>query len=241
MRKGIIMSYCVNCGVELDASLKKCPLCNTPVLNPNELSKTETASSPYSRETGQVDMVKKKDLAILTSVILTATSLCCLLLNIFVFPKTPWCLFIIGACFILFVMVLPLIIYTRMPVYLSLMLDGAAIGLYLYMITFNTGTSAWFTALALPIVVLTTILAEIFALLLRTFPFSFLTTALYFFVETAMLCISLELLIEHYMGSVLHLTWSAIVLTVCGVITIALITILSKRRLREAVQRRLHF
>ena len=28
------MSYCVNCGVELDASAKKCPLCDTPVYNP---------------------------------------------------------------------------------------------------------------------------------------------------------------------------------------------------------------
>ena len=28
------MSYCVHCGVELDPSLKKCPLCNTPVLDP---------------------------------------------------------------------------------------------------------------------------------------------------------------------------------------------------------------
>ena len=235
------MSYCVNCGVELESSLKKCPLCNTPVLNPNELVKIKTASSPYPRETGQVDIVKKKDLAILTSVILIATSLCCLLLNIFAFSKTPWSLFIIGACLILFVMVFPLIIYTKLPIYLSLMLDGAAVGFYLYMITFNTKTTSWFTALALPIVVLSTILVEIFALLLRTFSFSFLTTALYFFVETAVLCVSLELLIWHYAGSPLHLTWSAIVLTICAVITITLLTILSKRRLREAVQRRLHF
>ena len=34
------MSYCVNCGVELDASLKSCPLCHTPVINPRELKDT---------------------------------------------------------------------------------------------------------------------------------------------------------------------------------------------------------
>lgn len=235
------MSYCVNCGVELESSLEKCPLCNTPVLNPNELQKIKTASSPYPRETGQVDVVKSKDLAILTSVILIATSLCCLLLNIFVFSRSPWSLFIIGACLILFVIVFPMIIYTKLPVYLSLMLDGIAVGLYLYMITFNTSTDRWFFVLALPITVLATILAEIFTLLLRTLPFSFLTTALYFFVEAGMLCISLELLIKHYAGSPLYLTWSAIVLTICAVITVTLLTILSRRRLREAVQRRLHF
>ena len=30
------MSYCVNCGVKLAKSEKKCPLCNTPVINPNK-------------------------------------------------------------------------------------------------------------------------------------------------------------------------------------------------------------
>ncbi|MGN0377628.1 MAG: DUF6320 domain-containing protein [Suilimivivens sp.] len=235
------MSYCVNCGVELESSLTRCPLCNTPVINPNELQKIKEASLPYPAEKGQVDVVKRKDLALLTSVVLTATSLCCLLLNIFVFSRTPWSLFIIGACLLLFVLVLPVVLYTRLPVCLSLALDGAATGFYLYMITFNTANDRWFSSLALPIVILVTILIEIFALLLHVFPVSFLTTALYFFVETALLCVGLELLIDHYLNAPLQLMWSAIVLTICAVITIALITILSRRRLREAVRRRLHF
>ena len=40
------MSYCVNCGVRLDASLKKCPLCNTPVIHPNETA-VPTSPSPF--------------------------------------------------------------------------------------------------------------------------------------------------------------------------------------------------
>ena len=31
------MSYCVNCGVKLKQSEKFCPLCNTKVINPNNL------------------------------------------------------------------------------------------------------------------------------------------------------------------------------------------------------------
>lgn len=235
------MSYCVNCGVKLESSLTKCPLCNTPVINPSELQKITAVSSPYPKERGQVDVVKRKDLAILTAVVLIATSLCCLLLNLLVFSGSPWSLFIIGACLLLFVIVLPVMIYTKLPVYLSLLLDGAATGFYLYMIAFNTATDRWLWKLALPVVALVTILVEIFALLLRIFPVSFLTTALYFFVEAAILCVSLELLIDHFRGAPLRLMWSAIILTVCSVISIALLTILSKQRLREAVRRRLHF
>ena len=57
------MSYCVNCGVELESSLVSCPLCNTPVINPNELPYVKKPS-PYPEEMGQVEVVKRKDWAI---------------------------------------------------------------------------------------------------------------------------------------------------------------------------------
>lgn len=234
------MSYCVNCGVKLEPSLPECPLCNTPVINPKELY-DKKRTSPYPKERGQVDVVKRKDLAILTSIVLTATSISCLLLNLFVFPESLWSLFIIGACLLLFVLVFPAVIYTKLPIYISLLFDGIAIGFYLYMITFNTASDDWFFRLALPIVLLATILVEIFTLLVRSFSVFFITTALYFFAEAALFCVGIELLIHRYLGTALKLTWSAVVLTVCSVIVVLLITVLSRRRLRDAVRRRLHF
>ncbi len=234
------MSYCVNCGVKLEPSLTECPLCNTPVINPKELY-DKKKTSPYSKQRGQVDVVKRKDLAILSSIVLIATSISCLLLNLFVFSGNMWSLFIIGACLLLFVLIFPAVIYTKLPIYISLLFDGIAVGFYLYMITFNTASTEWFLGLALPILLLFTILVEIFALLLRSFPVSFITTALYFFAEAALLCVGIELLIHHYFDTALRLTWSAVVLTVCSVIAILLITVLSRRRLRDAVRRRLHF
>ncbi len=234
------MSYCVNCGVELEASLASCPLCHTPVINPNEFPRKREAG-PYPTEKGQVDKVRRKDLAILTTVVLGATALSCLLLNLFVFPGTMWSLYVIGICLILFVLMAPVIIYSKFPIYIYLLLDGIAVGFFLYLVTFNTQGNDWFFKLALPIIVLITILVEILALLLHALPVSFISTGLYIFVEIAVFCIGLELLIEHYAGSPKHLVWSAVVLTVCGVISVLLATILCTRRLREAVRRRLHF
>ena len=138
-------------------------------------------------------------------------------------------------------MLLPAITTLHLPMYLSLALDGAGIAFYLYLISFTTTDQHWFFALAVPIVGLCTILCEIFAILMKHFRVSYLTTTLYFFVETALLCMGLELLIEHFFTKPMRLTWSAIVLTVCAVISITLLTILSRQRLREAVRRRLHF
>ncbi len=222
------MSYCVNCGVELDSSLKSCPLCHTPVLHPGELEKVN-APSPYPMEKGQVETVKRKDLGILLTVVLLAASIGCALLNLFVFTGTLWSLLIIGICIILFVL------------FISLLLDGIAIGGYLYMITYLTSSPRWFWELAVPIVALATILAELLTLCIRKLPVSIIATALYIFAEAAILCVGIELFIDRYFGSPLSLSWSAIVLTVCGIIVIALITLLSVRRLRDAVRRRLHF
>lgn len=234
------MSYCVNCGVELDSSLKTCPLCNTPVIHPSELQKV-SLSSPYPQEKGQVETVKRNDLGILLSIVLSATAIGCALLNLFVFTGSLWSLLIIGICIILFVLSIPAVIYTKQPIYLSLLLDGIAIGAYLYMITYLTVSDRWFWQLAVPIVALVTLLAEILTLCVRKLPVSFIATSLYLFAETAILCVGIELFIDRYFDQPLSLSWSAIVLTVCGIIVIALITLLSKRRLRDAVRRRLHF
>lgn len=234
------MSYCVNCGVELEASLKYCPLCNTPVINPNELKK-QTPPSPFPLEKGQVELVKRKDLAILLSVVMLTTGITCFLLNLFVLQQTLWSVPIIGICAIIWVFAIPAVIYTKLSAYLSILFDGLITGFYLYLLTFLTQSNQWFYHVGIPIVILLTLLVEAFLFLLKKFGFSFLSTALYFFVELALLCVGLECILDSFLHGEISLMWSAIVLTICTIIAIALITMLSKKRLRNAVRRRLHF
>lgn len=234
------MSYCVNCGVELEASLHCCPLCNTPVINPKELEK-RMQPSPFPTQRGQVEVVKRKDLAILLSAVLGSTAATCLLLNLLVLQQNLWSFPIIGICAIIWVFAIPFVIYTKLPIYLSILFDGMITGAYLYLLTWVTKSDTWFYYLGLPIIVLVTALIEIMAFLLRRFRVSFLTTALYFVVETALLCMGLECIIDLYLHGTVSLVWSAIVLTICTIVSIMLITMLSKKRLRNAVRRRLHF
>lgn len=234
------MSYCVNCGVELDGSLKKCPLCNTMVLNPRELNSMKS-TSPFPEEKGQVEAVKRKDFGILLSAILIATGATCGILNLFVFQGTAWSLLLIGGCLLLWVMLVPLLIYTRLSGYAALVLDGLFVGVYLYMITFVTGGDDWFWGLGLPITVLVTAVAELFTLCVKKLPSTFITVTLYFFTAIGVLCAGLEILIDWYLDGRIHLVWSAVVVTVCFIIDIALITMLSSKRLRNAVRRRMHF
>ncbi len=242
------MSYCVNCGVELDASAQECPLCNTPIWNPRDLEKRSvrdrkeiSQQSPFPKEKSQVEAANKKDFGLLMSMVVLATAATCGILNGLVFRETLWSLAVIGACGVLWVILIPVMIYTKQPIYVSLLYDGAVVVIYLYMLTFQTGSREWFLRLGLPITVLVTAVAELVTLCIRKLPRSFLTVSLYLFTGIGLLCLGLEMLIDWYLAGEIALSWSAVVLTVCVILDIALITMLSRRRLRNEVRRRLHF
>lgn len=234
------MSYCVNCGVELDGALEECPLCNTPVINPRELAR-QKSRSPFPAEKGTVETIRRKDLGILTSSILGATAVACGVLNLLVFTGVAWSLAVIGACLLVWVMMIPLVIDSRQPIYLSLLFDGVAAGLYLFMLSFLTDGQEWMWGLGIPIAILVTVIAELLTICIRNLPSSFLTNALYVVNAVGLLCLGLEILIDLYVSKHIALSWSAVVLTVTVCVDAMLITVLSRRRLRNEVRRRLHF
>lgn len=234
------MSYCVHCGVELDPSLKKCPLCNTPVLDPNNIPHFE-AASPYPARRGKVEPARKKDAAIFVSVLLLTISITCGILNWLVFSRALWSLLVIGFCLVLWVICIPFIFCQKLSPYLAVLFDGLAVSFYLYLISRLTGSADWLFYLGLPIVSLFTVLFELFMLFTLKVNHSFFMVTLYIFSLISLSCIGIELLCRNFLGDPLRLTWSAIVLTVCVVFIIAIVTILLLPRVREEARRRLHF
>ena len=234
------MSYCVNCGVELDATLKDCPLCNTPVINPSQLKEAQKRR-PFPEEKVPVEMIKRKDMGLLVSIVLIAIAVTCGGLNLLVFKENYWSLAIIGACLLLWVILLPEIVYHKLNVYLAVFLDGVAVVVYLYLLTWLTESNDWFYGVAVEIVLFITVLLEIYILCLKVLPKSILTYALYSVTALGILCVGLELLIDKLVRAEISMDWSAIIATICIVIDVALICVLSMRRLRNAVRRRLHF
>ncbi len=234
------MSYCVNCGVELDNSVKQCPLCNTPVINPR-VTELKNMDNSFPQEKGRVEEVSSRDIGVLISVVLVATAITCGLLNLFVLKGFPWAITVIGACFMLWVLFIPVLICRKLPPYIAILLDGLAVGIYLFLITFLTADDRWFWELALYITLFITAILEIFVVCIRKLPVTFLTMALEIFTMTGTICLGLEILIDRYISNKIHLMWSMIVVVVCVILDITFITMLSHKRIRNAVRRRLHF
>ena len=235
------MSYCVNCGVKLEQSLTVCPLCHTPVINPNDLQTTGSSSPAFSEKKGEVELARRKDAGIWLTIVLLASALTCLILNLTTFQGIRWSWPVIGACILLWVFLCPKMLYTRLPWSVALALDGICIVGYEFFLSRLTRDSGWFMGLALPITLMAGAFFLIYVLLCKLISRSWLAALLYFFIEIGLFNVGIELLIDHFLGHELRLGWSAIVFSVCTSISIALITILSIARLRNTVRKRLHF
>ena len=106
------MSYCVNCGVELDDTAAFCPLCHTPVHNPNQ-PVNQTAPKPFPTERKEVPPASKLQVAILLSTILASVAVCCGVLNVFLRTQRTWSLYVIGAALMIWIWTVPPLLHHR--------------------------------------------------------------------------------------------------------------------------------
>ena len=233
------MSYCVNCGVELADSEKKCPLCGTVVLNPKQ-EKNENIALPYSDK--HEDIVKNFDArfgAWLAAMILLIPCGISVICNLTVNHELSWSLYVVGACICVFVLVLtPLLLRGKFP-YLLILLDGAALTLYLLLIGINNNGEDWFLPLALPIV-----LSTLAAALASTAVIKRQNTPVIYKIAFSLLfagtyCILLEIIIDLAVCGKIDLMWSLIVMLVCVVFSVIMFIIERRKRLKEEIRRKL--
>lgn len=141
--------YCINCGVKLADTEKRCPLCGTVVFHP-ELNRPE-AEPLYPQDQVPVPKVNSR----IANVIVTAafllpiliTLLCDLQMN----GGVTWSGFVIGALVVGYViLVLPTWFRKPNPV-IFVPCGFVAVGLYLLYISLATG-GHWFLSFAFPVV-----------------------------------------------------------------------------------------
>ena len=237
------MSYCVQCGVKLEQSLKNCPLCHTPVINPNELENNalSNGTSPFATVKGEVEPMKKNDIGLWFTLVFGSTAIACGILNLFVFNHNYWSIPVIGACIIMWLFFCPRMFLPQIPVTLNLLVSAVSVIFYQFAITLMTENDRWFFEIALPITLILMGLVSLSGICYKFVASSLMATVLYFFMDVGILSVVIEYFVDIFLGQGFHIFWSAIVFSVCAVVSVALIAILSMKRLREAVRKRFHF
>lgn len=233
------MSYCVNCGVELDGTAKFCPLCWTPVCNPRQ-PVDQNEPTPFPTEPGEVPLAPRRAAAVLLSAMLASVAVCCGLLNLFLQTGHIWSLYVIGAAAMLWVFAVPPLLFRKLPLPVMTLLDGAAIGLYVLMIAWELDGLDWYAHLALPAIVLLGLIMLAQVLLLRNRQRSILSTIALVIASIAVFVVGLELLSDLYFHGAWGPSWSLVVLIVAGAMEIPLLVVRWVPGLRREVRRRFH-
>ena len=147
------MSYCVNCGVELDDSAKKCVLCGTQVINPAKTeNNSETVTAPFSQQTYIPKTAKARFFAGLVSLIMLVPNMVCLLVNLLLVPGNFWSVHIISTSVLLWIIFVVPFFKKDHRTYFMWAFDTVAVGGYTFLLMNTLNALEWYPVCALPII-----------------------------------------------------------------------------------------
>jgi len=236
------MSYCVNCGVELQKSEPRCPLCGTEVVNPSA-PQEEKPVRPYPSHVERLDQrLDRRYIASFISLLMLIPLFSVMLANILVSHRLTWSYYVLGGELVAFtVFLLPMI--ARMPRILYVTIDAAAIGVLLLLVqVMAQGNWNWLLLLGLPITGLTALMCWFFSLLAAPkcrlpilIRFTFGLTCL------GLLVVAIEFFINLYQMRLAWPTWSLYVLFPCLVLGSSLLLLNRRARVKEELKKRFYF
>ena len=236
------MSYCVNCGVELQKSEPRCPLCGTEVLNPNELPE-EKPMRPYPSHVEHLDKkVDQRYIASFISLLMLIPLFTTMLANVLVSKELSWSYLVLGGELVAFtVFLLPMI--ARMPKVLYMVIDAAAVSVLLLLIRVLTKSSwDWFLLLGLPITALTALMCWFFSLMAdEKCKIPVLVRFTYALTCVGLLVVAIEFFIGLYRHAIAWPTWSLYVLFPCLVLASSLLILNRRARVKEEIRKRFYF
>jgi hypothetical protein len=231
------MSYCVNCGVELANSEKKCPLCQTKVYNPNEPIKKDikTPYPPFHPHNTQ-KVSKSSIINILTILFLLPVALC-IICDLSINRTILWSGYVICSFALLYIFIVPPIASKKVNPVVALCFDGAALLAFLFFIEQVTGGS-WFIPFAMPVTVYfsaAVALITFFALYTKM-PGLIITSIV--FILIGAFCVFVEVLINTAFHARDHLAWSLYPFVTFCILGGAMIYIYFNKPLREKLERK---
>lgn len=159
------MSYCVNCGVELENACKACPLCDTPVINPRE-KKTEEEKPAYPELLAIPKSTRNRYLCFVLSLVILIPNLVVIILNA-VFFGNPVLKYVVGGFAVSWIWFLfPLLWKKPIPAVL-VAIDAVALMGYFYMFRLGGDDSGWVYSIAIPIVIFLWGIVNLFLIWMR--------------------------------------------------------------------------
>ena len=225
--------YCVKCGVRLDDSLDRCPLCGTPVWRPEEAQDQDRAFSSIFPEKHRNERLTV--VAFLTAVALLAAFIT-LRICLRIYGGIGWSGYaMLGIALFYVIAILPLWFRRPNPM-IFLPVDHAAVAGFLLYASWASG-GHWFLSFGFPVTAMSCLLLTGFIALLR-----YVRGGRLFIIGGSVIVLGgLSMLVEffqHITFGTKMFTWSLYVVSSCLAFGMFLILAGTIRTLREYLERR---
>ena len=235
------MSYCVNCGVELEKSEKYCPLCHVEVKNP-KVPWQEPLERPYPKHLET--LVKRMDrhyFATLSALILTIPILITIIYDFLSGGGLTWSTYIVGVAAMLFVFIVFPFYFKRYHTVIFLSADCAAVLLFLLFIEKMNG-GEWFLGLGLPITVAASICIIVLAMLFtKKKRLMLLVKTASILIATGIFVLCVELIVNMNLFGAPVLRWSFYAFVPCLILSVMAFILEHRKNFKEGIRRRLFY
>ena len=233
------MAYCVHCGVKLGDAEMKCPLCGTGVSDPAE-PRDPNVPKPFPVRTPEQTLrINHRYAVSVLSVLLLAPAAVCLLLDILSGGIT-WSIYPAGVLALCWTAVMVPLMMRKHRTYSTILITGAALAGYLYLVEHVSNSPGWFLPIVLPSLATFLLMVCFTIALVRKWKVPKGTVIASTLAEGGILCFVIELLCTEY-GVGVAFGWSTYVMAPCFCLALLFIVISRNRPLSEELRRRLHF
>lgn len=234
------MSYCVRCGVELEAGTSACPLCKTPVIDPTA-PPAEPVQPLYPKVAPEgIPKPSRRVLFILSSIFLAIPAFVTLACDLSLAGAITWSGFVLMAeAIVLFSIALGLFV-RKMPAYGKILLIGALWSSYTFFVEYRIHEKLRIP-FAFPLVVYATLMIAALCLygrLTRRRPRPLMMAALFFLLAGGF-CVLIEGWVNGYFSITPRMLWS-IYPAGTSLLLAALLTVLHRSKsLKAALKQKL--
>ena len=233
------MSYCVNCGVELERAQKSCPLCGIIVNNPMDPAPA-TKSNTFPENRDEQRKINRGFWIKFNAIIAAVPIATCLLLNLLYDMRLTWSIFVSASIFMLWAFCTSPFFFRRFNYKKMLFADLIAALIGLGLIAYPFPVNSWYQFVALPLAVYCYLAWLLFIFLSRK-KLPVLALAAVISVAVALMVILLEMLLDFYIAGQVALLWSWFVAAPCLAIAGLLLLLDRNKEVRHEITKRLHF
>jgi hypothetical protein len=234
------MSYCVNCGVELEKSEKACPLCGVEVLNPRQ-TYDEKAIRPYPKLLDPViERINRRFTGAIVSICVAFPAVLCVVINLILDGQATWSLIVAGAMAFIWLCAVPYFLIHKPNLTAIFLPIAAGLVLYLLLIGQVLQSFGWYKTVALPLILLSCCLVYLNGILIekRILRGFFIPAAI--LAACGVMVVGIEIIVKLHLFHQVQVRWSLYALLPCLAVAMACLAIGRRQSIREEIKRRLH-